>query len=290
MIEEAEEIKKVRVSASQLDSFEKCSLKWKFKYIDKLPTERTLAQIKGSFVHEVLEDIFLLSPDDRTPENAKPIARERWNAMVETDEYKEYGFTEEEAKKFMRDAWLLILSEWELERPENIEVREVEIKIEFDLSDDASFIGYADRLDYAKDGIVCVDYKTGKRPANRFSGDKRRQIRLYALGVKEMTGEKVTKGKLLFLGGEPGIISEHIDDKIVAETKKDLLSDTRKIVEAKESEGKLHIKPKTSPLCGWCEFIDRCSTGEKYLRNRVKNGDWKRYDAPAIQILNIRKK
>lgn len=290
MIDEGSEgePRKVRVSASQLDSFDKCSLKWKFQYIDKLESERTLPQIKGSFVHAVLEDLFELPPVERTPDNAKTIARVRWDEMVETDEYKEYDFSEAEALQFRQEAWLLILAEWQVENPESVDVKSIEIKIEYDLDDESSFIGYADRLDNLKDGIAVVDYKSGRRPANRFSGDKKRQIRLYALGVKKMLGERVTRGKLLFLGGDhPGIISEKITESILEETEEDLMFDTRKIVEARRSKGELHIKAGTSPLCGWCEFVGLCSEGESYLRGRIANGDWKRYDAPAIQTLDI---
>lgn len=279
----------IRVSASQIDTFEKCGYKWKLRYIDKIYGDPTPAQQMGTFVHEVLENLYELPSDKRSEEAAKRFAREIWDQFSETEDFKFFNLSEEEKLEFRRNSWKLIRRLWDIENPEKIEVDSVEMELKFPLFDDVSFIGFADRVDATDSGHSVVDYKSGKRPANRFSGEKKRQIRLYAIGVEEVTGKEVTRGKLLFLGGDqPGIISEKITDEIKSETWDELKRFANEIAVAYDTGGEM-LKPTTHVLCGWCEYIHLCSSGENFLRYQVKNGEWKRYDAPAIKYLGLSK-
>lgn len=278
----------VRVSASQLDAYEKCSLKWKFMYIDKIRPEATAAMVTGTFVHSVFEMLYERPGEERTEENAKLIAREEWNKLVETEDFQAFDLTEPEQKEFRVNSWRLIKRLWEIERPENVEVHANEMKFEYDLEEGLSFIGFADRLDVGRNGsIEIVDYKSGKRPAMKFAGDKKRQIRLYALAVNKILGLPVSRGKLLFFGGgSPGIITVKITDDIINETEVELLADARKVKKAKLGDlSDIQATPHT--LCGWCDFATMCPVGETYLRNRVESNDFRRLDAPALKELGI---
>ena len=286
--EEPEGTKPVRVSASQLDTFEKCSLKCKFNYIDKVERVSSLAAVRGTFVHSVLEGLYELDSEERDLDTTKLIARAEWDLLVENnEEFQSLELEDQAQREFRQESWKLIRRLWEIESPKSVEVDSNEMKLEFDIEEGVHFIGYADRLDRVGDGIEVIDYKTGKRPANRFAGDKKRQIKLYALAVDEMTGKPVRKGKLLFFGGTtPGIITVKINESIIQETKVELITDARKIKKAKNGDLS-EIKATPHTLCGWCDFFAHCQEGQEYITKRVKDGDFRRLDAPGVVYLGL---
>ena len=59
------------MSPSSISTFQQCPLKFKFYKLDRLPTESTEAQHLGSFVHEVLEELFTY-PRDWNPNCEAP--------------------------------------------------------------------------------------------------------------------------------------------------------------------------------------------------------------------------
>ena len=54
------------VSASQINTFLQCPLKFKFQYIDKLPVEVSEVMKFGSFVHSKISSGDFESEDERT--------------------------------------------------------------------------------------------------------------------------------------------------------------------------------------------------------------------------------
>src|SRR5210317_1029264 len=91
------------MSPSSISTFQQCPLKFKFSRLDKLPSESTEAQVLGSFVHEVLEELFKLSRVDRTEVSARRLARELWTSKW-AEEFKDLGKSCDE-NEFRWKAW-----------------------------------------------------------------------------------------------------------------------------------------------------------------------------------------
>lgn len=283
LISNEPEVPHLRLSASQLSTYEQCARKWKFRYIDKIYGDPTAAMVVGTFVHAIFEDLFALPKEQRTIDEAKKIARTQWEKLETEPDFLQFELDEKEQKDFRIKAWNLVRRLWDLERPELVNIVDVEMKVEFDVCDGVSMIGFIDRLSESNGYVDIVDYKTGKRPRRNYESDKVRQIFLYGLALSKLMDEKLGKGKLLFLGGDdPGIVSRNITQQVIEDTEKQLIADALEIVEAKKNSD--NLPAKTGPLCGWCDFFPYCSEGQEYVIDRIENGSFRK-DAPAALML-----
>lgn len=272
----------LRLSSSQLSTYEQCPRKWKHRYIDKIYGDPTAAMVMGTFVHAIFEDLFVLPKDERTEDQAKVIAREQWEKLEEDSDFTQFGLDEKEQKDFRVKSWNLVRRLWDLENPQFVDVVDVEMKVEFEVCEGVSMIGFIDRLSSSNGKIDIIDYKTGKRPRKNYEDDKVRQIYLYGLAVSKLMDTEVGKGKLLFLGGnDPGIVMRSITPKIIDETERHLIEDALEIVAAKKSD--VH-EANTGPLCGWCDFFPYCSEGQEYVMGRLEQGNFRK-DAPAVLMM-----
>lgn len=277
------EVPHLRLSASQLSTYEQCARKWKFRYVDKIYGDPTAAMVVGTFVHAIFEDLYQLANDERTVDEAKKIARLQWEKLEVDPDFTQFELDEKEQKEFRIKAWNLVKTLWDLENPRFVNVIDVEKKVEFDVCEGVSMIGFIDRLSESSGSIEIVDYKTGKRPRRNYEGDKVKQIFLYGLAISKLMDGKIGKGKLLFLGGDdPGIVSRNITESVVEETEKQLIADALEIIEAKQNSDNL---PATvGPLCGWCDFFPYCSEGQEYVIDRIEQNNFRK-DAPAALML-----
>ncbi|MSW38923.1 MAG: hypothetical protein F2839_04665, partial [Actinobacteria bacterium] len=66
------------LSPSSIGLFRDCPQKFKLSYIDKIKEPPTWPLHLGSFVHEVLEHLYMESAENRTHETSKSIAADRW--------------------------------------------------------------------------------------------------------------------------------------------------------------------------------------------------------------------
>ena len=68
-------------SPSAAGTYRQCPLRWKFRYIDKLPDPPGEAALVGTFAHRVLEHLCDESADARTTDRAKELAGEAWRSI-----------------------------------------------------------------------------------------------------------------------------------------------------------------------------------------------------------------
>jgi RecB family exonuclease len=67
------------MSPSSIGTFNQCPMRYKFAKLDRLTEPSTEAQILGSFVHEILEDLFKLDAEDRNESSARKIGKHLWD-------------------------------------------------------------------------------------------------------------------------------------------------------------------------------------------------------------------
>ena len=67
------------LSASSITTYEQCPLRFRFSRIDRIPEPTTEAMILGTFVHEILEELYRIRPSARIPDYAKESPDELMN-------------------------------------------------------------------------------------------------------------------------------------------------------------------------------------------------------------------
>ncbi|MFC8500938.1 RecB family exonuclease [Pedococcus sp. NPDC057267] len=245
------------LSPSRASDFKQCPLLYRFRAVDKLPAPPSPAAARGTLVHAVLERLFDLPPEQRTPSAAAELVGPQWQQLVEQEPELAEMIAGDEQRTL--DSWFgeanaLIETWFTLEDPTRLEPAERELYVETDV-DGLVLRGYVDRLDVAPDGAMrVVDYKTGRSPSELFEGKALFQMKFYALVLWRLRGEIPRLLQLVYLGN--GEVVRYSPDE------HDLLGLERNLkavwgaIERAATTG--DWRPKTSRLCDWCDFRQFC--------------------------------
>ena len=267
-------------SYSSASVYKQCPRRWKYKYIDKFPDPTGEAALVGTFAHDVLEQLCKEEPALRTEQKAKEIARNNWSEFAERKDFKNLELDQESKHNFRWKAWDAIKGLWKLENPSQVEIEATEQRLSTSLLG-VPFFGIVDRIDRDEDGLVVVDYKTGKVRHENLD-----QVLLYSAAVSEKTGEQPSKARLMYLGNreiDPQIVETDVSEDLMTKAITDLSDTWNKLKNNLDSE---EFETATGPLCGWCSFIENCPDGINYVRKRADSGRLKP-DAPARSLLGI---
>ena len=71
------------LSPSRAADFKTCPLLYRFRSIDRLPERPSPDQLRGTLVHAVLERLFDLPAEERTPHRAAELVAPEWARMIE---------------------------------------------------------------------------------------------------------------------------------------------------------------------------------------------------------------
>ncbi|MFN8168812.1 MAG: PD-(D/E)XK nuclease family protein [Candidatus Nanopelagicales bacterium] len=245
------------LSPSRAGDFMTCPLLYRFRVVDRLPERPSLAAVRGTVVHQVLEDLFDLPAEQRTLATAQSMLPAAWETVQAEDEavVTELFADADEAQAWLATAEPLLETYFRLEDPRTLEPAERELRVETTLDDGLVLRGYVDRLDRNAAGdLRVVDYKTGKAPGEGFEQKALFQMRFYALVLWRATGTVPRLLQLLYLG------SEHVLRYEPDEA--DLLATERKVkalwaaIQRAHETGDWRHSP--SRLCDWCDHQSRC--------------------------------
>jgi putative RecB family exonuclease len=246
------------LSPSRAGDFMTCPLLYRFRTIDRLPEESSPAAARGTVVHKVLEDLFDLPAEQRTPERAEEMVTSAWEQVLSEEPELAELFTGEGGEEVV--AWLRSCREsvrryFVLEDPQRLEPAEREMYVETVLDSRLLLRGFVDRLDVAPTGEVrVVDYKTGRAPGEAFEAKALFQMKFYALVLWRLRGEIPTMLQLIYLGsGDVLRYRPDESDLLAVERKLDALWSA--ISRAAESGD---WRPRPSALCGWCSHQALC--------------------------------
>lgn len=266
------------LSPSSANAFEGCPRRWRFKYVERRPEPSHQAAVVGTFAHLVLEKLCELPASDRTPEQAKALAKEIWPEFEENTEFQSLALTADEARAFRWQAWLAITGLWDLEDPATVEVVSTEQKVTVDLGS-VPFVGVVDRVDRKNGKLVVSDYKSGALPGSRWRHDKIHQVMLYAAALHRSSGELPDRARLLYLGQR--ILDVHVTERRIDEAVEALAGVWQGIETACTKD---EFAPRPTVLCGWCPFVNECPEGRADLTRRAEAGSLPAH-APAAALL-----
>src|SRR3954468_6110660 len=200
------------LSPSRAADFKTCPLLYRFRTIDRLPERKSLAAVRGTLVHSVLEKLYDLPAAGRTPEAALDLLGPAWAELREEPGVAELFETSqddgaesdanapESVEAWLASAGKLVQKYFTLEDPTRIQPDGREQLVEVTLPDGLLLRGFVDRLDVAPNGALrVVDYKTGATPREAFEGKALFQMKFYALVLWRTRGVVASQLKLLYL-------------------------------------------------------------------------------------------
>src|SRR5579859_6659405 len=244
------------ISPSRAGDFMTCPLLYRFRVIDRLPEPPSLAAVRGTLVHAVLERLFDRPAAERTPQVAHSLLDPEWDRLVAESPELAGLFDDEPG----RVAWTAEVTSmldryFTMEDPSLIEPAERELYVETTLESGLRLRGYVDRLDIARGGAVrIVDYKTGMAPREEFEARALFQMKFYALVIWRLRGEVPRLLQLMYLGnGE--ILRYQPDEADLRATERKIQALWQAIERAMES-GDWRARP--SRICDWCAHKPIC--------------------------------
>ncbi|WP_018295508.1 PD-(D/E)XK nuclease family protein [Corynebacterium lubricantis] len=243
----------IALSPSRASDYNQCPLLYRLRAIDRIPEDKTLAQIRGTLVHAVLEDVHGWPREERTYPAAVKRIKPNWAKMLQDD--PEIASLVDDETTFFVEARSLVRGYFEMENPQGFDSSDQELYVNTVLPNGVPVRGFIDRVDKAPSGEVrVVDYKTGKKPLPRYSQDAQFQMRFYALVYWRLFNTVPTQLRLMYL--------KVIDSMILTPSKEELEyfeRDLGDLWSKIESDGKSgSFRTKKSKLCGWCSFQDMC--------------------------------
>ncbi|MBC3185561.1 RecB family exonuclease [Corynebacterium sp. zg-331] len=241
------------LSPSRANDYQQCPLLYRFRAIDKLPEPATVAQVKGTLVHAVLEELHSWPRSERDYPAAVKRLAPNWEKMCQQD--PELRELVPKTYPFLVECRGLLKGYFMMENPQGFDAHSCEQYVGTTLPNGVPVRGFIDRIDIAPTGQVrVVDYKTGKKPLPRYSQSAQFQMRFYALVYWRLHGRIPDQLRLMYLKVR--------DDMVLAPSKEELEYFERDLarlwgdIVSDGREGT--FAPKTSKLCGWCSFQEHC--------------------------------
>lgn len=238
------------LSPSQLGTFEKCELSYWFSSVAGWREPPQLAQVIGSLVHDVLENLLRLPATERTKDTTWDLLREEGQSTIAVNQSWLNPGTIGVLKQRSADS---LNNYFKLENPSEIEIAPEDLERPVTaLIKNVKLYGRLDRIT-RKPVTRITDYKTGKKPDAKYLPETLRQVMLYAAGLKVL-GDEVHEVELIYLG------SAH---KVVRPTYPQALQRAMfDLVNARsQMQDRLENKvwtAKTGPLCRYCAFESVC--------------------------------
>ena len=233
------------LSASDIDTYRVCPLKYKFARVFRIPQEPTIHQRFGIMLHQVLERFH--SAEGGTLEDLLELFEAAWRRA---------GFGDSDDERQFRGRALEALERyWEDDRRSPAKPMWFERGFAFRLGPHL-LRGRVDRVDRRPDGSYeLIDYKTGKAKDEAELRDDV-QLSLYQIGAKESWRlETSAQSYLYVLTG----------DKVPVEHSEEELERVRGTV-AEIADGILRqdFEPKPShDVCRFCDYRIICPAAER---------------------------
>lgn len=239
------------LSATGVETYERCPLQFKIRRDWNLPEEPTAAMQYGNAMHTVLKKHYDAARAGRPlspPEVAEAFRQEFAKAAVE-DPYQRTLYERQGLEQL--EGFLAARAS---EPPPEVLDTEKAFSVEIG---GAQIRGRVDRLDGSGDGgVVIVDYKTG-RPRDQEDADESLQLSIYALAAQRQW--KLEPRRLVFYNLET-------NQAIATERSQKQLDEAEKQVRiAAENIAQGHFDANPGWHCRWCSYRSLCPETEERL-------------------------
>lgn len=241
---------RVRLSFTRIDTLTTCARKFRYAYVDRLPSLPSPTLSFGTSIHAVLEWLH----DRKTtvvPDEAELLGAlyDRWDASGYVDEPRQKQLDDyEQARVVLRSYRERLLREG-LRVPVGTEV-----PFRFAVGDGV-LVGSIDRIDADADGALhVVDYKTSRRAKTRRQVAGSLQLAIYALACQELYGRLPATVTLDFvLVGLP--VAVDVADLDLDAARRSVADAVAAVRSGLATDA---WAPTPNRLCDWCDFRAIC--------------------------------
>ena len=241
------------LSASAIESYETCPLKFKLRYDWRLPEEPTAALQYGGIMHALLKQYFDESKAGKPPSDEQMLARFRAEfANTKIDDPTQRMLYERDGLRQLADFLAARRAD-----AGTFEVLATEQQFRVTIGS-VTVTGRIDRIDLCADGVVqVVDYKTGKAKDEK-EADKSLQLSIYALAVPKIDPQ-LTPGRLVFYNL---VTNAGVETRRTPEALQKVEGKVRDVAAAVRAG---NFEPKPGFHCRWCGYKDLCPATEEAL-------------------------
>jgi len=245
-------------SYSRLETFEKCKLKFKYKYIDEIIPEipKSIEAHLGTIIHETLEWFYKKIMEKTIPSLDEVIVHysEKWAEESSEEKLIVNKFMKE--KDYFDKGVRFLLDYYFKHQPfkDNTIATEKQVQINLDETGEKKLVGFIDRLvhNLENNEIEIHDYKTASFLPTKEDLQRNRQLALYSIGIKEEFGKDKDIKLIWHFLAHNEKISIKKTDKDIENLKKEVIELINKI------EATTNFLPTKSRLCDWCEYKNMC--------------------------------
>lgn len=260
---------RVRLSFSRIDTYRSCPRRFRYSYLDRLPTKPSPHLSFGSSIHAALEAFY-----DRKLPGCPSVDQllgwlyDAWDRrgfrdLAREEELRWYRHAQDVLRRFHArevDRYRLPVS--------------TEAWFELPVGYEAVVVGSIDRVDRDDAGdLHVIDYKTNRRARPRQEVAGSLQLALYALACRHLYGALPATVSLDFV--VPGLTVTADREELDLDAAREVVLATAAAVRAG------HDEPTPSPLCDWCDHRAICPAW---------SGDPEQQLGPAVAELRRRRR
>src|SRR5215213_6284377 len=233
------------LSASDIDTYRLCPLKYKFARVFRIPQEPTIHQRFGIVLHQVLERFH--QQKDGSLDALMELFHASWRRSG-------FGDSDDE-QQFRQRAVAALESYWQRDRDSDSEAVWFERSFAFRIGPHL-LRGRVDRVDRHPDGShELIDYKTGRAKTEEELREDV-QLSVYQMGARESWGLETTAQSYLYVLTGERVPVEHSDEEL------DRVRAT--VSEIAGGILKQRFEPTPSPeICRFCDYRIICPAAEK---------------------------
>jgi putative RecB family exonuclease len=244
----------VRLSPSRASDYKTCPQLFKYRAVDRLPEPADIYSTRGTLVHAVLEQLYLLDAPQRTIGRARALMHEVWANLKADPEYSALELDPAEEAEWLAQGDSLLVNYFLMEDPTRVAPRELEWWVEHQ-TELTLLRGIIDRVEVMPDGEwVLSDYKTGRSPSETYALGSFFGLKFYALVCWKTFGKMPKLLRLLHLK-EPEIITLVPTVQMLKGLEKQLEALAHAILRAHEKDD---WRPRMSNMCNYCPHKPIC--------------------------------
>ena len=239
---------KLRLSASSLEVYEDCPLKFKFGHYLKIPTGPQAALSFGNIMHRSVRRYFELRAQGQASfEAVKAFYDSSWRSTGFEDKYQEQAYRQsglEQLRLFVA-------------KHDNSTTLPLTMECSFSLDFGPVLLeGRIDQINSlapGADAVELIDYKTG-RPRSQKDADRSKQLSVYALAAKEQMKLKPLRLTFYSLTNNEPVHTVRTDQ--------DLKIVKTEILAAADKIRQNHFPPTPGFICKFCDYRPICPAHE----------------------------
>lgn len=247
----------IKLSATRVKMYQQCPRQYRFRYVDEIPTVITGALAFGQVIHQVLHNLGQWSISSGEP-FCEQVAWYEFSRLWDDIVHKENPLfkSDEELLEYGQLAKLMLCGFVEAQRERPLPIL-LEYPFAIELCDEESgreytLRGIIDRVDQTEDGLVIVDYKTGKRKPSPRQLREDLQLTIYAFAMRELFGVGVEEIIYYHLRDQTPLTVLRDDSELQLLQKQQLPQVAKGIAEE-------CFAPRPGYYCRFCDYRELCS-------------------------------